>query len=246
MPASRVMRGGWVVRDANSRNGTFVNGQKAPEATLGQGHTVRIGSTELEFHESEEPLTAGDDNPELTQTIVQDVPIDQPASAEASLSGLPNAEQVKELMLLYQLSIKLLGSGDPDAVVHTALELLRKRTGASVVGFLWSDEEGELKPRQVLPRDAADRVTLSPSLTEFVSQRGHAVWVANQGPDQHSVGNSRDSTSIEHFADAVCAPLVRRHERRPVRRSGRSMFTWKTAVSVSRSSTSSSPWPTLS
>ncbi len=202
--------GTWVVRDADSRNGTFVNGQKAAEATLGDGHCVRIGSTDLEFHESAEPLTAEDDNPELTQTIVQDVPIDRPGASDASLSGLPNAEQVKELMLLYQLSLKLLGSGDPDVVVQTALDLLRKRTGASVVGFLWSNEDGELQPRQVSPPDAIDQVSLSPSLTELVSQRGHAVWVANQGPDMHSVGDNRDSVTFQHFADAVCAPLVRR------------------------------------
>ncbi|MEM6799616.1 MAG: sigma-54-dependent Fis family transcriptional regulator, partial [Planctomycetota bacterium] len=137
-------------------------------------------------------------------------PIDRPGASEASFSGLPNAEQVKELMLLYQLSIKLLGSGEPDRVVQTALDLLRKRTGASVVGFLSTNEDGELMPRQVSPPDAADQVALSPSLTELVSQRGHAVWVANQGPEQHSVGDSRDSATFQHFADAICAPLVRR------------------------------------
>lgn len=195
--------GAWIVRDSGSRNGTFVNGQKAAEASLGEGHTIRIGSSEIEFHESEEPLTAEDDNPSLTQTIVQDVRIDRPEANQASLNGLPNAEQVKELMLLYQLSIKLLGSGDTEGVVQTALDLLRKRTGASVVGFLWSNEEGQLLPRQVVPADAMDRVTLNPSLTELVSQQGHAVWVANQGSDT-------DASTIDHYADAVCAPLVRR------------------------------------
>ncbi|MEM9186246.1 MAG: sigma 54-interacting transcriptional regulator [Planctomycetota bacterium] len=209
----------WLVRDAESRNGTFVNGQKASEATLGEGHTVRIGSTELEFHQSEQPLTAEDDNPQLTQTIVQDVPIDRPGASDASLNGLPNAEQVKELMLLYQLCIKLLGSGDPERVVGAALELLRKRTGASVVGFLWMNEEGVLLPRQVLPPDEVDRVTLSPELTELVLQKGHAVWVANQGPDVPASGAGRGSADgeslspIDHFADAVCAPLVRREGR---------------------------------
>ncbi|MEN1678574.1 MAG: sigma 54-interacting transcriptional regulator [Planctomycetota bacterium] len=200
--------GAWVVRDENSRNGTFVNGQKAAEASLGDGHTVRIGSTEMEFHETEEPLTAEDDADEQKPTIVQDVPIDRPGASEASLSGLPNAEQVKELMLLYQLSLKLLGSGDPDAVVRTALELLRSRTGATVVGFLWQSEAGVLTPQQVLPPDEAERVTLNPALTELVIERGHAVWVANPSPE-----GDQPKAGIEHFADAVCAPLVRRRGR---------------------------------
>ncbi len=195
----------WIIRDARSRNGTFVNGQKVEEATLVDGNTVKIGSTELEFHQSAEPLTAEDSAAGLTQTIVQDVPIDESALNEASLTGLPNAEQVKELILLYQLAIRLLGSGDANHVVHVALDLLQKRTGASVVGFLWLNEQGELKPKVVLPTDATDRVTLSPSLTELVTQQGHAVWVANQS-------GAGEAEKVDHFADAVCAPLIRRNE----------------------------------
>lgn len=195
----------WIIHDAGSRNGTFVNGQKAREATLAEGHTVRIGSTELEFHQSEEPLTTEEDAAALTQTIVQDIEVTEASLNEASLTGLPNAEQVKELMLLYQLSIRLLGSGDANHVVNIALDLLQKRTNASVVGFLWLNEQGELKPKIVLPTDATDRVTLSPSLTELVSKQGHAVWVANQG-------GSEATSQLDHFADAVCAPLVDRND----------------------------------
>ncbi|TWT77320.1 Nitrogen regulation protein NR(I) [Posidoniimonas polymericola] len=193
----------WVIADADSRNGTFVNGQKVAEATLADGHTVKIGATELEFHQSADPLTAEDDAASLTQTIVQNMEVSENSLNEASLTGLPNAEQVKELMLLYQLCIRLLGSGDTDQVVHTALDLLKTRTSASVVGFLWLNEQGELRPKMVLPTDAASRVSLSPSLTELVSKQGHAVWVANQG--------GKDATEkLEHFADAICAPLVKR------------------------------------
>ncbi|MEM1304551.1 MAG: sigma 54-interacting transcriptional regulator, partial [Planctomycetota bacterium] len=197
-----VEEGVWVVRDATSRNGTFVNGQKVVEASVEVGHTLRIGSTEMELCESDQPLTAGGEDASLTQTIVQNVALQDSSDSGPLLSGLPSAEQVKELMLLYQLSIRLLGSGDADQVVTIALELLRKRTGASVVGFLWNNEEGELRPKHVVPADAADQVQLSPSLTELVSQQGHAVWVANQA------GNA--DSGIGRFADAVCAPLVRR------------------------------------
>jgi Nif-specific regulatory protein len=106
-------------------------------------------------------------------------------------------------MLLYQLCIKLLGCGDPNRVTEIALDLLRKRTNASVVGFLSVNDEGGLQPKLVIPRDATNRVTLNQSLTELVSRQGHAVWVANQ--------SSKDGAQdLGHFADAVCAPLVRR------------------------------------
>ena len=196
---------GWVVRDAESRNGTLVNGQKIDEATVVDGNLIRVGSAEFEFHESEEPPTAKGDDPQLMQTIVQDFPIAVQESHEDALAGLPSTEQVKELMLLYQLCIKLLGCGDPNRVLEIALDLLRKRTAASVVGFLSVNDEGGLQPKLVIPRDAANRVTLNQSLTELVSRQGHAVWVANQ--------SSKEGTQdLGHFADAVCAPLVRRNE----------------------------------
>ncbi|HJQ80345.1 MAG TPA: sigma 54-interacting transcriptional regulator [Lacipirellulaceae bacterium] len=199
---------GWVIRDADSRNGTQVNGQKIDEATVVDGNTIRVGAHEFEFHESEEPPTAKGDDPQLMQTIVQDLPIAVQETHEQSLVGLPSAEQVKELMLLYQLCIKLLGCGEPSRVVEIALELLRKRTGASVVGFLSVDDEGGLQPKVVIPKDAAGRVTLNQSLTELVSRQGHAVWVANQSSKDGHPGGTR---ALGHFADAVCAPLVRRN-----------------------------------
>ena len=194
--------GAWVIRDAQSRNGTYVNGQKVEEAALDVGHVVRIGGSELEFHLSEEPITAeGDEASNLRQTIVQEVAVVAPSNTSDSLAGLPDAEQVRELMLLYQLCIKLLGCDEPADVVTIALELLQKRTGASIVGFLWRSDDGTLKPKQVFPPDAAQRVTLNPSLTELVSQKGHAVWVANQTAEDSDLG---------HFADAICAPLIRK------------------------------------
>jgi two-component system response regulator HydG len=196
---------GWVISDAESRNGTLVNGQKIDEATIIDGNTIRVGSAEFEFHESEEPPTTQGDDSQQKQTIVQDFPIAVQETHEETLAGLPSTEQVKELMLLYQLCIKLLGCGDPNRVMEIALDLLRKRTNASVVGFLSVNEEGGLQPKLVIPKDAANRVTLNQSLTELVSRQGHAVWVANQA-------STEGTQDLGHFADAVCAPLVRRNE----------------------------------
>lgn len=193
----------WVIYDQGSRNGTTVNGQKIHEATLDDGHLVRLGSNEFEFHLSDEPATAEANDPSQTQTIVQDVPIAVRQSNEEVLAALPTPEQVQELVLLYQLSIQLLGRENPDEVVRIALGLLKERTKAAVVAFLWVDDEGRLQPKLVFPQGGADRIALSESLTELVLQQGHAVWVANQTADEHN-------STAEHYADAVCAPLVKK------------------------------------
>ena len=200
----RQEEGRWVLRDQQSRNGTLVNGQKADEATLGDGNLLRLGSCEFEFHLSEEPATAESDDLSLTQTIVHDVPIGLEQTPREDLMGLPKPEQVQELLLLYQLSNHLLGCNDPNEVVRLALELLQERTRAAITGLLWADDEGHLLPKVVIPQREANRVKLSESLTELVLQQGRAVWVANQ-----SAGEST-TDSVSHYADAICVPLVQK------------------------------------
>ena len=90
---------GWVVRDQQSRNGTLVNGQKIDqEATLGDGHTLQIGSYAFDFHLSDEPATADTDDITLTQTIVQDMPIAVQQTNQEVLAALPTPDQVQELV----------------------------------------------------------------------------------------------------------------------------------------------------
>lgn len=198
---ARDTAGAWHVRDAESRNGTLVNGQRADEARLDEGHTIQVGATQLAFHQSEQPPTAnGEVDLGVTQTVVKDTPITGvAASIEAQAER--GADQTDQLRVLYQLSIQLLGCESPDEVIRTSLEWLHERTKAEVVGFLWRSDEGELKPKLVIPDELREKVTLSKSLTELVSQQGHAIWIANQS-------SASATESLEHFADAVCVPLV--------------------------------------
>jgi Nif-specific regulatory protein len=59
-----------------------------------------------------------------------------------------------------------------------------------------------LKPKLLIPSDAARKVKLSKSLTEVVCSRRRAVWIANQSM-------ARNTATLDHFADALCIPLVR-------------------------------------
>ena len=192
----------WHIRDDASRNGTFVNDQKIDDAMLVDGSRVRIGTTEFEFHESDQPPTldsvsAGG----LTETVIKNQPVGGMASESNVLAVLGDSQRTRELLLLYQFSIKLLGCESPDEVVSTSLALLMDWTRATVSGFLWVNDAGELKPRLVVPPDATPHVTLSKSLTEMVSRQGQAVWVAS-----HRAG--KQTESLEHYADALCVPLV--------------------------------------
>ncbi len=197
--------GAWFIRDAGSRNGTFVNGQKADDAQLIEGCHVTTGMTEFSFHQSDEaPAELSSHDPALTQTILRDTPVEPGQAPDNLFARLDDPDMARDLLILHQLSIKLLGIEDPDEVVRVSLERLYHRTGASLAGFLWLSDEGELKPKQLYPDDSTGTVTLSKSLTEVVCRQGHAVWIDNQSMS-HNTG------TLNHFADAICVPLV--HER---------------------------------
>jgi two-component system, NtrC family, response regulator HydG len=192
----------WWVRDSGSRNGTLVNNQKADEARLMDGVTLKIGSTEFEFHQSQRQPT---DSWRLdrTQTVIRDRAVEQTAEeSEFGLDALRDTERAHDFLTLHQLSMKLLGCSDPDEVVRVSLELLRDRTRASVVGFLWASDDGQLKPKLVIPEEATGKVQLSNELTEIVTRQGKAIWIDNQ----ELAGESR---ALSHYADAICVPLLR-------------------------------------
>ena len=190
----------WWVRDAGSRNGTYVEGQKADEARLAAENTIKVGSTEFQFKQS---ATAPVDNsqPEHTQTIVRDRNMLVSDTGHFVLEALRDSDRAHDFLTLHQLSLKLLSCTDPDEVIRTSLDLLRERTRANVVGFLWVADDGQLKPKLVVPEEAAGKVRMSEQLTQMVARERKAVWVDNQR-------TAGETGSLSHYADALCVPLV--------------------------------------
>ena len=190
--------GEWWVRDDGSRNGTFVNGQKVDEARLTEGDLLRVGYSEFTFHQSaEKPV----DRLRLdhTQTIVHDRIVGRETSPSSS-ELLRNSQSGQDLFILHQLSIRLLSCTDPDEVIRVSLELLHHRTHSSIVGFLWMSDDGQLKPKLLIP-DGATSHGLSQSLTDMVVRQAKAIWVNNQRPEG-------GTTVLQHYADALCVPLL--------------------------------------
>ncbi len=197
----------WLIRDAQSRNGTFVNSQKLDdEAVLAEGNSLRIGSAEFEFHLSDQPPTIITESEETyTQTLVRDSPVSLFDSSMSALAALQDTDQAKRVIVLHQLCVKLLGCDQPEEVIRVSLDLLKEQCRASIVGFLWVDDQGRLKPKSVVPQGDVKPVALSDSLTELVCRQGHAVWIAKQR------SGDTTSSSLGHFADALCVPLMYEH-----------------------------------
>lgn len=187
--------GCWVASDADSRNGTLVNDKKIVSVQLSNGDRIQVGSTELLF---ELPDDEEDTEPN-GQTLILESPVSVEASGINSVSQLVNNQRSQDMLDLYQLSICLMRCTSPDDVAFTGLEMLRIRTKANVVGFLWVDERGELKPQLTLPSEMGDKLRLHRKLTERVSQEGRGIWIKDK---LSSMGREAS------YADAICIPLM--------------------------------------
>ncbi|MCR9291759.1 MAG: sigma 54-interacting transcriptional regulator [bacterium] len=190
--------GSWQASDANSRNGTLVNEQKISSIPLHHGDRIRIGSTELLF---ELKGDEADTDTAAQQSLVLEAPITAEASAVNSLNQLYTQQRSRDMLDLYQLSICLMRCQTPDQVAERGLEMLRIRTSSTAVGFLWIDERGQLRPQMILPSDMADRIRLSPNLTERVVRDKQAIWIQD-----------RLSAKDQDFTDAICVPLMNGNE----------------------------------
>lgn len=194
-------RGVWRLRDNGSLNGTFVNGRKTDEALLVDRTYVRVGNTEFVFRLSEDrPSGLREDKPGTTLTT--EVKAGQLYETPSYLGALEDSPATRQLLLLYQLAVRALASGDPGEVIRVALDLLGEQVRASVVGFFRMTDSGQLRPWIVLPEHHADRIRLSESLTTRVVAERRPVWLA----DATETGRMTDSLAL--MSDAICVPLV--------------------------------------
>lgn len=190
----------WVLSDNGSRNGTLVNGSKVDEAVLISGSKVRIGGTELEFHEDAQP--PAQDVTVETINLAHSLVSDEFASNRSAFSSLRDRRRLEELLDLYQLSSHCLSLVDQDRTIEMTLEVLRLRTKATVAGFLFLDQTGDLRPQHISPSDGSGKmVKLSKRLTDLVAREMTAIWAKNEQ-------RKNDEGPLKQYLDAICVPIL--------------------------------------
>ncbi|WP_199193330.1 sigma 54-interacting transcriptional regulator [Blastopirellula marina] len=194
--------GKWFVQDRDSRNGSYLNDAPVQEAELKDGCRLKLGDTEFTFNHSAQPPTSHDELPlSITQTIVRNMPVNPQDTNLIALKELKDYQQAQRLLLLHQFAIRLLGEDDPNTIIQVTLEMVKEQTKAVVVGFLWLSDDGQLRAKRIYPEDTEGPAPLSEALTEIVTKKGNAVWIANETPGE-------TSKKLTHFADAICVPLI--------------------------------------
>ncbi len=194
--------GNWQLRDTSSRNGTFVNGQKAEHARLLDKSLVKIGATELRLVEPPSSGLVGDG--ETFPTIVQDVTMADGNGDE--VDPLMRLAHTGHVFDLYLLSLNLLRTNHTEGAIDSTLQLLRDRTKADAVGLSFDSGDGRQKPQRVVPPEFTEKVQLSRSLIRRVIGKGKAIWINDQWDPNDSVSDVRAQADPK-WSDAIYVPL---------------------------------------
>ena len=187
----------WWIKDHGSSNGTYVNGQRAKSAQLIDGTEVRLGGSTFDFSTQMPAANGSDSGSETEQTLVFDERFNVAETGEYTLDFLRDHQAGEDFFFLFQLAVKLLGVEDPDEVVRLCVRRLHERTDASISGFMWLTDHGQLTPKVVFPNDPSNRLALNEKLTEKVVKKKHAIRIERS-----------QSKKTVKYADLMCIPLI--------------------------------------
>ncbi len=201
---------GWWVRDKNSSNGTFVNGQTVELARLVDGTELRIGASSFTFSidapNAKQPsgVKFTSDANELDDvTIILDESMNAHETGQYTLDFLKGHNWGQDFFFLFQLSVKLLAVDEPDKVIRICMKRLFDRTMASAAGFLWVSDDGVLSPRVIFPEAQSDLLKLNKGLTARVVSEKRALRI-----EQGNGLKSRKKKTESLYSDSICVPLI--------------------------------------
>jgi two-component system NtrC family sensor kinase len=214
--------GTWLVNDAGSSNGTFLNGKPVEAVTpLHDGDQIQLGRTVLLFRSAETPADASHrvemvgiesqkDRSEIVSEMTWDAGRDMMRRASSDLH-----REDPHLRLLYQVT---------EEAVHPTLSLnerlqrildltvnsLRAHRGCM---FVTDPKTDRILPRVVSHRAGADvggRMPVSRTIVEYVVTRAQAVRTSDALHDaRFEAGQSIVRSGIR---EAMCVPMKGRYE----------------------------------
>jgi hypothetical protein len=186
------MNGEWQIKDLQSRNGTWVNGQRVTELSLQPEMSIQIGTTEFIFRiPSRRSLEESDDE---SEKIIRCEPVGEIEGHNFQRSRDGLVDEGRRTMLLYQTSIRLLASQSIEDVIAATVEIAAEHTGADAVGWFELHETNTLESVLVVPPSSDLTERLDATRCQKFIRDGHAVWAKcnfhnrNDANSTHSYG----------------------------------------------------------
>lgn len=164
----------WTLHDLGSRNGTLVNAATVTQTDLGDGATLRVGTTELTFKLLQPAAAADLDRSQFARCR----PVAELEGSVLRRVTTAAGDETRRPLLLYQASVRLLSSRSERDVIGTTLEIAAQHSGAASVGwFRVTDREG-LEPSCVVPPGNPLAMMVADSMARLVVKEGNAIWTA--------------------------------------------------------------------
>ncbi len=211
--------GRWLLRDLESANGTFVNGQRvsadAP-VTLAPGDQIRCGSTLMIF-----ALSADDDreNPvALVGPQDMDVTVEHRVNPNEDSMILAEADPVKaasdHLRVIYELTALTTSTLDREALLNRVMDLIfnefRPDHGFILLKADPANPRSALEPLVVRYADPASRrddkkVPISQTIVQHVMTGAEGILSTNAMSDSRF--GAGDSVQEYGIRSAICVPV---------------------------------------
>ena len=203
-----------VITDLDSRNGTFVNGERVKSAFLRPGDTVTLGLATIEFR------TIGEREKRSTTSLKIDEaggegalkkrfdPTQTQLFAATTEEALRRAH--RNLATIYEVGNAINSETDPSKLFSTVAESVLKVTGGDRAAVLTiSVEKGGLEMAVALDRASKrppEEVRVPRTIVNDVTETGASTL------SQDAMGDARylngDSVVAQKVRSMMCAPLV--------------------------------------
>lgn len=219
---------GFIVRDLNSSNGTYLNGERIEYGAVKTGDRIRVGRTEMIFTADSAPMNANVDLAGKINMVTRRETVESSAiirsikhtegSQLLRYSDSADSEWLRHnfanLNIIYETSHAITRISDIDELLDHIMNLvfttIRADRGCVM---LKNVETGKLEPTAVRYAEGADteeQITLSRTIMDYVLDRKEGVIVLDAAHDQR-FGAAQSIVQLG-IREAMCVPLLGRHD----------------------------------
>ncbi len=210
---------GWVILDAGSRNGTFVNNKKIEgELVLTPGDRLMVGATRITFVDDKDPSHVED---EVDMTEMGAAPVIQTVmDAEDALEFFPSAQiknpddlrrDYEKLRFAYQLHRAIAGEWELKVLLGKVLEMILSFLPSldRAMILLRDPESGDLYPAKSLFRpgvDTSKKIAVSRAIVNRVVQDKKGMLTNDAAVDDRFDGSH--SIMMQGIRSAMAVPMM--------------------------------------
>lgn len=206
----------FFIGDLESRNGTYVNGQRVSRVELKAGDVVRVGAVEFEFK-------SGPDRRRVDADLIASVPA-RPGEAIAErlnveqsdlmalspqFQSMENYRRIQQdLATIYKVGNLINAEPDLSSLYNRVLEVILQVVQADRGFLVMVDESGQLAAAAQREREPGTRLTpasFSRTVAQECFEHRTAILRANALADDRL--KQADSVLIQHIHSVLCVPI---------------------------------------